>query len=168
MKHEFVHCHVHSEFSLLDGASKVKDIVKTAMDNDMPAIALTDHNVMYGTINFYNETQNEYKYGKKIKPLIGYEAYVATNGHLEKSSKEKYNLVLLAQNNKGYKNIVKLVSTGFVDGFYYEPRIDNELLEKYSEGVIALSACLNGEVASSLLRGNFDRARNVAKKYKEI
>lgn len=167
MKNEFVHCHVHSEFSLLDGASKVKDIIKTARANDMSAIALTDHNVMYGTISFYKESQNE-KNGAKIKPLIGYEAYVATNGHLEKSSKEKYNLVLLAQNNKGYKNIIKLVSTGFVDGFYYEPRIDNELLEKYNEGVIVLSSCLNGEIASSLLRGNYDRARNVARKYKEI
>lgn len=168
MKHEFVHCHVHSEFSLLDGASKVKDIVKTAIKHDMPAVALTDHNVMYGTIAFYDESNNESKNGRKIKPLIGYEAYVAPNGHLDKSSKEKYNIVLLAENNKGYKNIVKLVSTGFVDGFYYEPRIDNELLAKHSEGVIALSACLNGEIASSLLRGNYEKARSVATKYKEI
>ncbi|MBC7473634.1 MAG: DNA polymerase III subunit alpha, partial [Candidatus Sericytochromatia bacterium] len=163
MKHEFVHCHVHSEFSLLDGSSRVKDIVKTAVETGMTAIALTDHNVMYGAIDFYKKAKSA-----DIKPIIGYEAFVSNNPIAEKKSKDVSNIVLLAKNEKGYKNIIKLVSTGFLEGFYYYPRIDYELLAKYSEGVIALSSCLNGEVSSSLLRGNYDNAFRAASHYKEI
>lgn len=162
-KYDFVHCNLHSEFSLLDGASRVKDIVDVAVKTGMSSIAITDHNVMYGVMDFYLKAKSA-----GIKPLIGYEAYVATKGRLDRTSKETHNLVLIAQNLKGYRNLSKLVSIGSVEGFYYTTRIDKEVLEKYSEGLIVLSACLNGEVSSNLLRNNYEKAKETAKYYKDV
>jgi DNA polymerase-3 subunit alpha len=162
MKHEFVHCNMHSEFSLLDGASKVKDIVANVAEKGMTAVALTDNAVMYGAIDFYQKAKSA-----GIKPLIGCEVYIAPKGRLEKTSKSLNHLVIIAQNEKGYKNLVKLVSNAFLEGFYYKPRIDHEIMTQYAEGLIVLSSGLDGEIASALLRDNYEQARKAAVFYKE-
>ena len=139
---EFVHLHVHSEYSLLDGANRIKDIPARAKELGMDAIALTDHGVMYGAIDFYKACKKE-----GVKPIIGSEVYVAPRTRFDKdpSVDNKYHhLILLAKNNQGYKNLSKLVSLGFTEGFYYKPRIDLEILKKYHEGLICCSACLGG------------------------
>ena len=141
---EFVHLHVHSEFSLLDGANRIKDLPVRAKELGMKAMAITDHGVMFGAIDFYKACK-----ANGIKPIIGCEVYVAPRKMSDKdpSLDSKYNhLILLAKDNNGYKNLIKLVSLGFTDGFYYKPRIDKEVLEKYHEGLICSSACLAGEV----------------------
>lgn len=162
---EFVHLHIHSEFSLLDGAIRIKDLPKRAKELGMDAIALTDHGVMYGVIDFYKACKNE-----GIKPIIGCEVYVATKSRFDKGPEDKkYNhLILLAKNNQGYKNLSKLVSIGFIDGYYYKPRIDLEVLEKYSEGLICLSACLAGAVNQEILNGNMQKAEEIALWYKRV
>ena len=140
---DFTHLHVHTEYSLLDGSGKIKDMVHRAKELGMDALAITDHGVMYGAIDFYRACLAE-----GIKPIIGCEVYVAQGSRFDKvgayGDKRYYHLVLLAENNTGYHNLMKLVSKGFVDGFYYKPRIDYELMEQYHEGIIALSACLAG------------------------
>jgi len=136
----FVHLHVHSEFSLLDGANRIKDLPVRAKELGMDAIALTDHGVMFGAIDFYKACKNE-----GIKPIIGCEVYVAPRSRFDKEANidnHYYHLILLAKNQIGYKNLSNLVSQGFTEGFYYKPRIDYEILEKYHEGLICLSACL--------------------------
>ena len=136
----FVHLHVHSEFSLLDGANRIKDLPVRAKELGMDSIALTDHGVMFGAVDFYKECKKE-----GVKPIIGCEVYVAPRSRFDKESNidnHYYHLILLAKNQLGYKNLSKLVSLGFTDGFYYKPRIDYEILEKYHEGLICLSACL--------------------------
>ena len=139
----FVHLHVHSEYSLLDGAVRIKDLVRKAVEFEMPAVALTDHGCMYGIIEFYNCAK---KAG--IKPLLGCEVYIAPNGRFDKQARKNsdndyfYHLTLIAENIKGYKNLMKLVSLGFLEGFYYKPRVDKELLREYKDGLIALSGCI--------------------------
>ena len=157
---KFVHLHIHSEFSLLDGANRIKDLPVRAKELGMEAIALTDHGVMYGAIDFYKACKKE-----GIKPIIGCEVYVALRSRFDKEpgiDNKYYHLILLAKNNKGYKNLSKLVSLGFVDGYYYKPRIDREILEKYHEGLICLSACLAGEINQNLLNGREEEAERVA------
>ena len=163
---EFVHLHVHSEFSLLDGANRIKDLPVRAKELGMKAIAITDHGVMYGVIDFYKACKKE-----GIKPIIGCEVYVAPRSRFDKDGaidKEYNHLILLAKDNQGYKNLSKLVSIGFTDGYYYKPRIDLEVLEEYSEGLIALSACLAGSINQAILNGNMERAEEIALWFKRV
>ena len=162
---DFVHLHVHSEFSLLDGANRIKDLPVRAKELGMKAIAITDHGVMYGVIDFYKACKKE-----GIKPIIGCEVYVAPRSRFDKDGaldKEYSHLILLAKNNEGYKNLSKLVSIGFVEGYYYKPRIDLEVLEKYHEDIICLSACIQGEVARNFLDGKEEEARKKAVEFAE-
>ena len=163
---EFVHLHVHSEYSLLDGMCRIKDIPKRAKELGMKAIALTDHGVMFGSAIFFKECQNE-----GIKAIIGCEMYIAPKSRFDKegSLEDKYNhLILLAKDKEGYQNLIKLVSCGFTEGFYSKPRIDKELLKEHSKGLICLSACLAGEVSKEILSGNMEKAEQVALWYKEL
>ena len=163
---DFVHLHVHSEYSLLDGANRIKDLPKVAKEMGMDAIAITDHGVMYGAIEFYKACKEE-----GIKPIIGCEVYVAPRTRFDKESgiDNKYNhLILLAKNNNGYKNLSKLVSIGFTEGYYYKPRIDLEVLEKYHEDLICCSACLAGSVPQAILDGNMEKAEETALWYKNL
>jgi len=163
---KFVHLHIHSEYSLLDGANRIKDLPVRAKELGMDAMALTDHGVMYGVIDFYKACKKE-----GIKPIIGCEVYVAPRSRFDKEPgiDNKYNhLILLAKNNQGYKNLSKLVSLGFIDGYYYKPRIDLEILEKYSEGLICLSACLAGAVNQALLNGDNEKAEEIALWHKKV
>ena len=162
----FVHLHIHSEFSLLDGANRIKDLPVRAKELGMDAMAITDHGVMYGAIDFYKACKKE-----GIKPIIGCEVYVAPRSRFDKEPNidNKYNhLILLAKDNQGYKNLSKLVSLGFTEGYYYKPRIDLEILEKYHEGLICLSACLAGAVNQALLNGNNDKAEEIALWHKKV
>ena len=162
----FVHLHVHSEYSLLDGANRIKDLPVRAKELGMNAIALTDHGVMYGVIDFYKACKKE-----GIKPIIGCEVYVAPRTRFDKDPKldnQYYHLILLAKNNEGYKNLSKLVSLGFTEGFYYKPRIDLEILEKYHEGLICCSACLGGSLATALLKENNEEAERIALWHKNL
>lgn len=158
----FVHLHVHTHYSLLDGACRVKDLCNKALQYNMPAIAMTDHGNMFGTIDFYTTAK---KMG--VKPIIGVETYVAEGSRLERKRSAAH-LVLFAKNNIGYKNLVKLTSAGYLDGFYYQPRIDKELLAQHSEGLICSSACLKGEVAACLKDGNYSAALRAADEYRQI
>ncbi|RJR24211.1 DNA polymerase III subunit alpha [Candidatus Microgenomates bacterium] len=156
----FIHLHVHTEYSLLDGLPKIKNLVKMAKELGMPAVALTDHGVMYGAIEFYKECK-----AQGIKPLIGIEAYTVNHDHKLKEGKENKDnnhLVLIAKNHKGYQNLMKLTSIAHLEGFYYRPRFDKETLEKYSEGLIALSACPAGELGELLINGQEAKARQTA------
>lgn len=163
----FAHLHVHTEYSLLDGSNKIKEYVHRVKELGMTSAAITDHGVMFGVIDFYKAAKEE-----GINPIIGCEVYVAPNSRFDKESTggegRYYHLVLLAENNKGYDNLVKIVSKGFVDGFYYKPRIDMEVLEEYHEGIIALSACLGGEVQRAILKGDYEEAKKVALKYESV
>ena len=162
----FVHLHIHSEYSLLDGANRIKDIPVRAKELGMDAIALTDHGVMYGAIDFYKACKKE-----GIKPIIGCEVYVAPRSRFDKDPNldNKYNhLILLAKNIEGYKNLSKLVSSGFTEGFYYKPRIDLEILEKYHEGLICCSACLGGSIATAIIEGEQEQAEKIALWHKKV
>ncbi len=163
----FTHLHVHTEYSLLDGSSKIKEIVARAKELGMDSIAITDHGVMYGVIDFYRAAKEI-----GIKPVIGCEVYVAPGSRFDKelsSGEDRYNhLVLLAENNTGYKNLSKIVSKGFVEGFYYKPRVDAEVLREYHEGIIALSACLAGEIPRYLAQGFYEEACKSAQKFVDI
>ena len=163
MNNPFVHLHIHSEYSLLDGANKCSDLAAAARDMGMGAVALTDHGVMYGCVEFYNECQ---KAG--VKPILGCEAYVAPSGHRCKEAKEQFHLVLLAENDEGYHNLVKLTSLACTDGFYYKPRIDHDILSRHSKGLIALSACLGGEIPALITAGDEDKALSRAMLYRDI
>ncbi len=165
---KFVHLHVHSEYSLLDGANRIKDLPVRAKELGMDAMAITDHGVMYGVIDFYKACKKE-----GIKPIIGCEVYVAqenrTRFDKEPNIDNKYNhLILLAKDNQGYKNLSKLVSIGFVEGYYYKPRIDLEVLEKYHEGLICQSACLAGSISQAIMAGNMQKAEEIALWYKNV
>lgn len=164
-KQEFAHLHVHTQYSLLDGSTKIKELIERVEELNMDSIAITDHGSMFGIIDFYKEAKK-----KGIKPILGSEVYVAQRKYTDKEPRDKkrYHLVLLAENNEGYSNLMKIVSEGYVNGYYYKPRIDHDVLEKYSEGLIVLSACLGGEVQQSLLEGNYEEAKSIALKYKKI
>ncbi len=160
------HLHLHSHYSLLDGLSRIDEIVGRAKELNMDAIGLTDHGVMYGAIEFYKKAK---KAG--IKPIIGCEIYISENSMFDKRpgiDDKRYHLVLLAENMTGYKNLIKIVSAAHLDGFYYKPRADKELIRKHSEGLIASSACLAGEVSRALLANNYEKAKKIALEYKDI
>ena len=162
----FVHLHIHSEFSLLDGANRIKDLPVRAKELGMDAMAITDHGAMFGAIDFYKACR-----ANGVKPIIGCEVYVAPRSRFDKDPDldSRYShLILLAKDNEGYKNLAKLVSIGYVDGFYYKPRIDHEVLEKYHEGLICLSACLAGEVNQAILENDMEKAKNAALWHKSI
>ncbi|MDR0850660.1 MAG: DNA polymerase III subunit alpha [Christensenellaceae bacterium] len=159
----FIHLHVHTEYSLLDGACTIKKLVEKVKEQGAPAIAITDHGNMMGALKFYAEC---FKLG--IKPIIGCEFYIAENRHVKSGKPELFHLILLAKNNTGYKNLLKLNSIAHVEGFYYKPRIDYEVLKKHSEGLICLSACLAGHVPQLLLERRFDEAEKLALKYKSL
>ena len=168
MKQEpFVHLHVHTCFSLLDGACRISDLIEGAAANDMPAVAITDHGVMYGVIEFYQAAL-----ARGVKPLLGCEVYVAQGSRLDKESRGRSSnsnhLVLLAEDNAGYENLVKLVTAAHIEGFYYKPRIDKELLAQHSRGLIGLSSCLKGEITSSLAEDDLERAVRVTGEYADI
>ena len=163
---DFVHLHIHSEFSILDGANRIKDLPARAKELGMKAMAITDHGVMFGVIDFYKACKNE-----GIKPIIGCEVYVAPRSRFDKEpgiDNKYYHLIILAKNNVGYKNLCKLVSLGYVDGYYYKPRIDREIIQKYHEGLIVLSGCLAGEVNQALKYGDENQAKEVAMWYKNL
>ncbi|HCC70374.1 MAG TPA: DNA polymerase III subunit alpha, partial [Bacteroidales bacterium] len=162
----FVHLHLHTQYSILDGASKISELMEIASERGMPAVAITDHGNMFGVKEFHNAAK---KAG--IKPIIGVEAYVARRGMTENTSKDDRSgdhFILLAKNYTGYMNLVKLVSLSWTKGFYYKPRIDKDLLKKYNEGIIATSACIAGEIPTAILNNNFDTAEEVALEYREI
>lgn len=163
----FVHLHCHSEYSLLDGAIRVEDLIKKAKEFGMPAVALTDHGNLYGAVSFYQAKKNS-----GVKPIIGCELYVAPGSMTEKSASSgkeaAFHLTVLASDEDGYKNLVKLVTAAHLEGFYYKPRVDKDLLAKHSKGLIALSGCLKGEVNSLLQMGNFKAAQEAAAGYREI
>ena len=166
MSKDFVHLHVHTEYSLLDGANRIKDLVARVKELGMKAVAITDHGVMYGAIEFYKECKKN-----GIKPIIGCEMYVAPRTRFDRVANVDDtlgHLVLLAKDNEGYKNLIKLVSLSFIEGFYYKPRIDMELLRKYSKGLIASSACLAGFINRALLAGEYDKAKEIANQYIDI
>ncbi len=158
----FVHLHLHSEYSLLDGACRIGELCRAAKERGQTALAITDHGVMYGSVDFYKAAKKE-----GIKPIIGCEVYVAPNSRFDREKNGKYNhLVLLCKNEQGYKNLIKMVSLSFTEGFYSKPRVDKELLKEYHEGLIALSACLAGEIPSALIKNDYDAAKNAAIWYK--
>ena len=160
----FTHLHVHTEFSLLDGSNKIKEYVARVKELGMNSAAITDHGVMFGVIDFYKAAK-----AAGINPILGCEVYVAPNSRFDREAAygedRYYHLVLLAENNEGYQNLMKIVSKGFVDGYYYKPRVDMEVLQQYHSGIIALSACLAGEVQRYLVKGLYDEAKKVAEKY---
>ena len=163
---KFTHLHVHTEYSLLDGSAKIKKLAKRTKELGMDHLAITDHGSMYGVIDFYKACKNE-----GIKPIIGCEAYISEGSRFEKEGSRNaqyYHLVLLAENNEGYQNLIKLISLGFIEGFYYKPRIDKEILRKYSKGIICLSACLGGEIPSALLNSTYENAKELALEYNDI
>jgi len=164
---DFVHLHVHSEYSLLDGAIRIKDMLQAASTFGMPAVAMTDHGNMHGALEFYEKAN---KAG--IKPILGCEVYVAPKSRRDRGDSNlggrNYHIVLLAENNTGYRNLLKLLTLANFEGFYYKPRVDKELLSTYHEGIIALSSCLHGEVPSHLLAASYTRAEQAALEYRDI
>ncbi|PJA54910.1 MAG: DNA polymerase III subunit alpha, partial [Candidatus Marinimicrobia bacterium CG_4_9_14_3_um_filter_48_9] len=164
---EFIHLHNHSHYSLLDGAAKIDQIVDTVSEQGHKAFALTDHGNMFGVVEFYKKAK-----AKGFKPIIGCEAYISQGKMLDKSSptegKRNYHLVLLAKNEIGYKNLMKLTSMGYLDGFYFKPRVDKDALRAHSEGLIASTACLNGEVTYAASMGDYAKAKAAALEYYEI
>ncbi len=160
---EFVHLHVHSEYSLLDGACRVDGLVRRAAENGSPAVALTDHGVMYGAMEFYYAARKE-----RLTPIIGCEAYVAPRGRYDRTVRDEAHVTLLAADLVGYRNLIALISKGFTEGYYYKPRIDLDLLEKHNDGLIVLSGCMSGLVAAPLLKNDYETAVKNAKTYVEI
>lgn len=163
---DFVHLHVHTEYSLLDGACRIEELVMRAKELEQSALAITDHGVMYGVVDFYKAAK---KAG--IKPIIGCEVYVAPRTRFDKVyglDSSPYHLVLLCENNQGYQNLIELVSRGFIDGFYGKPRIDLELIREHAEGLICLSACLAGEIPRLITSNDYEEALRTALSYQEI
>src|SRR5215216_7266650 len=158
----FAHLHCHSEYSMLDGASRIGDLISFAKDQNMPGIALTDHGVMYGAIKFYKEAKSA-----GIKPIMGCEVYVAADRH-DRSRAPYYHLTLLARTAEGYRNLMKLCTAGYLEGFYRKPRVDMELLRRHGKGIICLSGCLSAEVPTRILEGRIDEARKLLFEYAEI
>jgi len=165
-KDKFVHLHCHSEYSLLDGAGRVSDLVKVAKEQGMHAVALTDHGNMYATVKFFTEAK-----AVGIKPIIGCEVYVAPRTRFDKETKEDrspHHITALAKNETGYRNLLQLVSLASIEGFYSRPRVDRELVKQYSAGLVALSGCLKGEIPSLIVKGKYEEAKEVAAWYKEV
>src|SRR3954464_2027848 len=162
----FTHLHVHTHYSLLDGANKIPDLVKRTKSMGMGSLAISDHGCMFGVIEFFNECKKE-----GVKPILGMEAYMAPGDRRERSTpggnagEAAYHLLLLAKDLEGYKNLIKLSSRAYKEGFYYKPRIDKEILREHSKGLIATSACLGGEVASCLMKRDAKNARAIAEEY---
>src|SRR5205085_592437 len=162
----FVHLHLHTEYSLLDGAIRMRELMRKAAEFKMPAVAVTDHGNLFGAIEFYQEATRA-----GIKPIIGCEAYIAPRSHKEKANSMResaYHFTLLAENEIGYRNLVKLITTAHLDGFHYRPRIDKELLAQHSAGLIGLSGCLAGEVNSAIQANNIQKATAAAAEYRDI
>src|ERR1039457_2772237 len=160
----FVHLHCHTDYSLLDGACDIKKLMGIAKRQQMPAIAMTDHGNLFGAVEFYTEAT-----AHGVHPVIGCEVYVSQQGHKTRSDSDRYNhLVLLAENQEGYKNLINLVSTGYLNGFYYKPRIDKNLLNAHSKGLIAMSACLRGDVNEKILADRYEDARQLANEYTDL
>ena len=162
----FVHLHNHTAYSLLDGASKIDELMKRAKELNMPAMAITDHGVMHGVVDFYKACKKN-----DVKPIIGCEVYVAPRSRFDRQpglDDGAYHLVLLVKNETGYRNLSKLESLASLEGFYYKPRVDRELLAEYHEGLIALSGCIAGEVAQRILEDNLDAAREAAIWYRDV
>ena len=162
----FAHLHVHTEYSLLDGASRIKELIRRTKELGMDSVAITDHGVMYGTVRFYKEAK-----AQGIHPVIGCEVYLAPGHRQERAEVDGtryYHLILLAENEVGYRNLVQLISLANIEGYYYKPRIDKELLRQYHDGIIALSACVAGEIPQAILRGDSDRANALIREYVEI
>ena len=163
---KFCHLHLHTEYSLLDSSAKIKKVISRAKELGMESIAITDHGVMYGCVAFYKEA-----IAQGIKPILGCEVYVASKSmdiKINDKDNGTYHLVLLVKNQVGYENLMKIVSAASIDGFYYKPRVDHDFLREHSEGLIALSACLGGEVQKNLLRDDYEKAKEVALMYKDI
>ena len=166
ISNDFVHLHCHSEFSLLDGANRLNHLIARAAELEMPALAMTDHGVMYGVADFYSKCKD-----KGVKPILGVEAYVAPRSHKSKEPKldqAAFHQVLLARNNEGYKNLLKLTTIAAMEGFYYKPRIDRELLQKYGSGLIATTACLGSEINSALMQNDYGRALDSCAYYRDL
>jgi len=166
MADKFTHLHVHSHYSLLDGLAKIDDLIKKAKELNMSSLALTDHGVLYGAIEFYKKAKRV-----GIKPIIGAELYIAPEGmHFKRPhiDKERWHITVLAKNKVGYQNLIQLITKSHLEGFYYKPRVDKQLLEKHSEGLIAMSACLHGEIPKTILAGDIDKAEKIALEYQDI
>src|ERR1700720_2991587 len=160
----FVHLHCHTDYSLLDGACDIDQLMKLVVEQKMPAVAMTDHGNLFGAVKFYNAAK-----AAGVHPVIGCEMYVSQQGHKTRSDSDRYNhLVLLCESQEGYRNLIRLVSTGYLDGFYYKPRIDLDLLAQHSKGLIALSACLRGHIAETILADKYEDARRLAHTYSDI
>ncbi|HXA50684.1 MAG TPA: DNA polymerase III subunit alpha, partial [Candidatus Acidoferrum sp.] len=160
----FVHLHCHTDYSLLDGACDIDQLMKITVEQKMPAVAMTDHGNLFGAVKFYNAAKNA-----GVHPVIGCEVYVSQQGHKTRSDTDRYNhLVLLCENQEGYRNLIKLVSTAYLDGFYYKPRIDTDLLAQHSKGLIGMSACLRGHIPETILSDKHEDARRLAHQYGDI
>ena len=162
----FAHLHVHTEYSLLDGASRIKELIRRTKELGMDSVAITDHGVMYGTVRFYKEAK-----AQGIHPVIGCEVYLAPGHRQERAEVDGtryYHLILLAENEVGYRNLVQLISLANIEGYYYKPRVDKDLLRQYHEGIIALSACVAGEIPRSILRGDPERTDEILAEYVDI
>lgn len=160
----FVHLHCHTDYSLLDGACEITQLMDLVVEQKMPSVAMTDHGNLFGAVEFYNKAKE-----KGVHPVIGCEVYVSQQGHKTRSDTDRYNhLVLLCENQEGYRNLIKLVSTGFLEGFYYKPRIDKDLLAQHSKGLIAMSACLRGDINETLLADKYEEARRMAFQYQDM
>ena len=160
----FVHLHNHTDYSLLDGACEIDQLMEVVAQQKMPAVAMTDHGNLFGAVSFYNAAK-----AQGIHPVIGCEMYVSQQGHKTRSDSDRYNhLILLCENQEGYKNLIKLVSTAFLEGFYYKPRVDKDLLAAHSKGLICLSACLRGDLNETILNDKYEDARRLAYTYRDI
>src|SRR5579859_3670470 len=160
---EFTHLHLHSQYSLLDGAIRLGDLFKTVKQMGMESVALTDHGNMYGMVDFYKKAKEA-----GVKPIFGCETYISATDRHDKTERKNYHLILLARDQQGYKNLQYLNSMGFLEGFYYNPRIDKGLLKEHSKGLIGLSACLGGEVAQTLMKEGYDKAKETALEYASL
>jgi DNA polymerase-3 subunit alpha len=160
----FVHLHNHTDYSLLDGACEIDQLMEVVAQQKMPAVAMTDHGNLFGAVSFYNAAK-----AQGIQPVIGCEMYVSQQGHKTRSDTDRYNhLILLCENQEGYKNLIKMVSTAFLEGFYYKPRVDKDLLAAHSKGLICLSACLRGDLNETILNDKYEDARRMAYDYRDI